>query len=124
MGLDVADTSIVVLELPRCDKIGVLIARQIEVIVAGVLAVRRGPRCRTRNFSRIHHLQLADVTTEKITKVTDKLADTPGTALHAVWTARTFLRWCVKRRFIDLAPSVCPSLLSANRRRFLPRLMT
>jgi len=41
VGLDVADASVTVLELPLDDKIGVLVARQIEVIVAGVLAVER-----------------------------------------------------------------------------------
>jgi len=41
VGLDVADASVTVLELPLNDKIGVLVARQIEVIVAGVLAVER-----------------------------------------------------------------------------------
>jgi len=41
VGLDVADASVTVLELPLNDKIGVLVARQIEIIVAGVLAVER-----------------------------------------------------------------------------------
>src|SRR5580704_887965 len=42
VGLDVADASVTVLELPLNDKIGVLVARQIEV------HRRRGSRCRTR----------------------------------------------------------------------------
>jgi hypothetical protein len=41
VGLDVADASVVVLELPLNDKIGVFVARQIEVIIAGILAFER-----------------------------------------------------------------------------------
>ena len=41
VGLYVTDASVTVLELPLNDKIGVLVARQIEIIVAGVLAVER-----------------------------------------------------------------------------------
>src|ERR1700719_450648 len=39
VGLDVADASVVVLELSLNNKIAVFIARQIEVIVAGVLVI-------------------------------------------------------------------------------------
>ena len=39
VGLYVADASVIVLELPLNDKIGVVVARKIEVIVAGVLFV-------------------------------------------------------------------------------------
>ena len=45
VGLDVADASVIVLELPLNDKIGVFVARQIEVIVARIIAVERD--CKT-----------------------------------------------------------------------------
>ena len=41
MGLYVADASVIVLELPLNDKIGVFVVRQLEVIIAGVLVVER-----------------------------------------------------------------------------------
>jgi hypothetical protein len=54
VGLDVADASVIVLELPLNDKIGVVVARKIEVIIAGVLVVEldreeRRRRDRKRN---------------------------------------------------------------------------
>jgi integrase len=66
--------------------------------------IKENKRILEKYFVRLHHLQVADITTDRITKITDKLADTPGTALHAFWTIRTFMRWCVKRRYIDRSP--------------------
>jgi hypothetical protein len=41
VGLYVADASVIVLELPLNDKIGVFVVRQLELIIAGVLVVER-----------------------------------------------------------------------------------
>ena len=41
VGLYVADGSVIVLELPLNDKLGVFVVRQLEVVVAGVLVVER-----------------------------------------------------------------------------------
>jgi hypothetical protein len=40
-GLDVADTAIIILELTLNEKIGLIRGRQIQVIVAGVVAIKR-----------------------------------------------------------------------------------
>ena len=56
-------------------------------------------RILNKYFARLHHRQLSDITTQNITNITDKLCDTPGTALHSYWTIRGFLRWCVRRRW-------------------------
>ncbi|HEX3943325.1 MAG TPA: tyrosine-type recombinase/integrase [Rhizomicrobium sp.] len=66
--------------------------------------VAENKRILEKYFVRLHHQQLSDITTQKITSITDKLAQTPGTALHAFWTIRTFLRWCANRRYIDRSP--------------------
>ena len=55
-------------------------------------------------FVSLHRTNLADITTPDITRILDKLSDTPGSALHAFWTLRTFLRWCFKRGYIDRNP--------------------
>src|SRR5581483_8151658 len=55
-------------------------------------------------FADLHAKQLGDLTTDDITDITDALSKTPGTALHAFWSARTFLRWCVRRRYLPHSP--------------------
>ncbi|HVB80322.1 MAG TPA: hypothetical protein VNE82_10320 [Candidatus Binataceae bacterium] len=41
VGLDVADASVIVLELPLNDQIGVFVPRQLKVIVSGIFVVER-----------------------------------------------------------------------------------
>jgi integrase len=55
-------------------------------------------------FVSLHRTNLPDITTPDITRILDKLSDTPGSALHAFWTLRTFLRWCFKRGYFDRNP--------------------
>jgi integrase len=67
--------------------------------------IRENERILKKYFVRLHDKQLADLSTYDITGITDKLSrDTPGAALHAFWAARTFLRWCVRRRYIQHSP--------------------
>jgi integrase len=48
--------------------------------------------------------RLSDISTEMITRNTDKLADTPGEQSHVLAVARMFFRWAVQRRLIKNSP--------------------
>ena len=58
------------------------------------------------HFPNLLEKQLEDITTDDITKITDKLLKKgqPGAAAHAHTAFRTFLRWCVKRRYLQHSP--------------------
>ena len=51
-------------------------------------------------------MSLEDIRTDHITDVTDRLIkkEQPGAANHAFTAIKTFLRWCVKRRYIQHSP--------------------
>ena len=66
--------------------------------------IKENQRILKKYFAALHHYQLSDISTDDITRITDKLSETPGTALHAFWAARTFLRWCVRRRYLAHNP--------------------
>ena len=55
----------------------------------------------------IHHKYIEDVTTDDITRVTDKLLkeNKGSSANHVLVGAKTFLKWCVKRRLISHSPA-------------------
>ena len=57
-------------------------------------------------LKKLRSERLKDVTYETITRITDKLADTPSEQAHALAIARTFLRWCARppRRYIPHSP--------------------
>jgi len=61
-------------------------------------------RLLTKYFPSVQKKAVADITTDDITRQLDKLRSTPGTALHAFWAMRLFMRWCVKRRYIQHSP--------------------
>lgn len=48
--------------------------------------------------------RLNDITFEMVIEITDKLLNRPGEQWHALATARTFFRWCVRRRYIPHSP--------------------
>lgn len=58
------------------------------------------------HFPKLLLKSLEDVNTDDVTKITDKLLkkEQPGAASHAFTAVRTFLRWCVKRRYIHHSP--------------------
>ena len=58
------------------------------------------------HFPKLLLKSLEDVTTDDVTRVTDKLLEKeqPGAANHAFTAARTFLRWCVRRRYLQHSP--------------------
>jgi integrase len=58
------------------------------------------------HFPKVLDKNLEDVRTDDITNVTDRLLKKgqPGAANHAFTSVRTFLRWCVKRRYIHHSP--------------------
>lgn len=66
--------------------------------------INENERILRRNFAPLLRKPLGDVRTEDITRVTGKMSKTPGAALHAFWAIRTFLRWCVRRRYILHSP--------------------
>ena len=66
--------------------------------------VDENKRLLTKYFPQLQRKAVRDITTDDITKALDKLGDTPGTAIHAFWAMRLFLRWCRKRRYIQLNP--------------------
>src|ERR1019366_423412 len=49
---------------------------------------------------------LEDVQTDDVTTVTDRLLQKgqPGAAAHSFTAVRTFLKWCVKRRYLQHSP--------------------
>ncbi len=61
-------------------------------------------RILTKYFPKLQTKALSDITTDDITTTLDKLSETPGTSLHAFWSMRLFMRWCVKRRYIQHNP--------------------
>lgn len=66
--------------------------------------IKENERILRKYFAALHRKHLPDLRTDDITRITDKLMDTPGTALHAFWAMRTFLRWCVRRRYLAHSP--------------------
>lgn len=48
--------------------------------------------------------QLAEIETQHVAQVIDKLLKTPGTAMHVFAAARLMFRWATKRRLIDRSP--------------------
>jgi integrase len=66
--------------------------------------ITENERILRKYFVPLHRKNLADIGSTDISRILDKLSDTPGTALHAFWTLRTFLRWCYKRGYIDRNP--------------------
>lgn len=59
-----------------------------------------------KHFKALHGKQLADLQTDDVTKLTDKLLAKghPSAANHAFTAVRTFLKWCVRRRLIQHSP--------------------
>jgi integrase len=53
------------------------------------------------NFGRT---QLSEITTSEIERRVRKLAHAPAEATHALVAAKTFFRWCVKRRYLQTSP--------------------
>lgn len=73
------------------------------------------------HFPGVWRKPLEEVRTEDITNVTDRLLrrDQPGAANHAFTAIKTFLRWCVKRRYIQHSPIEAldrPSRVAARER--------
>lgn len=66
--------------------------------------ISENERILRKYWKSLHRKQLTEIRTEHITKVLDRLSGTPGTALHSFWTLRTFLRWCLKRRYLQYNP--------------------
>jgi integrase len=66
--------------------------------------IREHERILTKYYPTIQRKNLDEITTDDITRTLDKLSATPGTSLHAFWSMRTFMRWCVKRRYIQHSP--------------------
>jgi integrase len=58
------------------------------------------------HFPRLRGKSLEDIQTEHITDVTDRLLakSQAGAANHAFTAIKTFLRWCVRRRYIPHSP--------------------
>ena len=61
-------------------------------------------RLLTKYFPGLQRKPVAEMTTDDITRQLDKLRTTPGTSLHAFWAMRLFMRWCVKRRYVQHSP--------------------
>lgn len=83
--------------------------------------VTENARILRKYWKTLHKMQLDDIRSDHLSKVLDKLRDTPGTALHCFWTMRTFLRWCRKRRYISTNPieELDPPAKLTKRRRVL-----
>jgi integrase len=71
---------------------------------ASSLAITKG--LINNHFPALLRKNLEDVRTDDVTDVTDKLLrqEQPGAAVHAFVAIRTFLRWCVKRRYLHHSP--------------------
>jgi integrase len=63
-------------------------------------------RILTKQFTSLHSKQLADVATNDLTRITDRMvkAGKPSAANHAHMAVRAFLGWCVRRRLIPHSP--------------------
>ncbi|MEI7711559.1 MAG: integrase family protein, partial [Rhodospirillales bacterium] len=67
----------------------------------------KGTEALIRNhFARVKHKSLEDVRAQDVTAVTDKLLakGQPGAAAHAFTAVKGFLRWCVRRRYLQHDP--------------------
>jgi integrase len=75
------------------------------------------------HFPKLLDKNLEDVRTDDVTDVTDKLLKKrqPGAANHAFAAIRTFLRWCVRRRYIHHSPveGIEPPAKAGSRERVL-----
>lgn len=73
---------------------------------------KQRPRTRqeTERLISVHYLpmlrtrDLSEIATAELTAITDRLQDTPGTAVHAFAAARLLFRWAAKRRLIERSP--------------------
>ena len=62
-------------------------------------------RLLNRHFlAKLRQERLANVTTQKVAQILDRLQDTPSEQRHALMAIGTFLRWSVVRRFIPHNP--------------------
>jgi integrase len=70
------------------------------------LTVRYTEAILRNHFPKILDKHLEDIRTDDVTNVTDKLLKKgqPAAANHAFTAIRTFLRWCVRRRYIHHSP--------------------
>ena len=59
-----------------------------------------------KQFVALHRKQLADITTDEVMRIAEKMLSTghPSAANHAFTAARAFFRWCVRRRYIPHSP--------------------
>lgn len=57
-----------------------------------------------RHFSGFNPKKLSALSTERVMSVIDDLVERPSEANHAFQYARTFFKWCVRRRYIDRSP--------------------
>jgi integrase len=53
---------------------------------------------------KLRHDQLHRITAERLAGITDKVHDRPSEQAHAIAVARTFFRWCVRRRYLKTSP--------------------
>ena len=88
--------------MPFEDAIAIFVAEKTQKNRARTIV--ENERILRKYFVPLHRRNLADLTAPDLTRILDKLSDTPGTALHAFWTLRTFLRWCYKRGYIERNP--------------------
>ena len=56
----------------------------------------------TRYLTKFRPRKLADITTQDVTNITDKIAPSEGEHLHRA--CKTFFRWCVRRRLLQHSP--------------------
>jgi integrase len=70
------------------------------------VTVRDTERLLRNHFPKVLDKNLEEVTTDDVTVVTDRLLKKgqAGAANHSFTAIRTFLRWCVKRRYIYHSP--------------------
>ena len=57
-----------------------------------------------RHFAPLMEHPLAEITTYELTAIIDGLMKTPSEANHAFTAVRTFLRWCLGRRYLPFDP--------------------
>jgi len=64
-----------------------------------------GERILRKHFlPKLRGERLENITTENVAKIIDRLLPTPAEANHAFAVIRTFLRFCVKRRYLKHSP--------------------
>jgi integrase len=79
---------------------------------------RDGERILKKHFlPKLRRDRLANLSTESLAKIIDDLLPTPAEANHAFSVIRTFLRFCVKRRYLNHSPIEGMSLPSRVLRR-------